>query len=170
MKTKCTKTKFVLFLAILAAGFCLVLFVRNSQPYLDGKIQDTKQEFLTPITHNEQELYALAAAIREEAMDHADGLYWDPHHSTFPAELNAQLSDFLESCPVTMDTVYVGGQTQLIYPAGCCVFRCTIEDHRGVYAWVDLVYSPEYDEQVPAWYEKAEQIQPGWYISVLYGF
>lgn len=160
----------ILLCMIVVFGGISIRYVSNSPKYLDWRIERIKRETIDIVVQDELGWQGLAINICEESRRQGNELWYDEHRSDFSQELYENLMDVLNQSPVEFDVIYVGGQTQLIYPQGCCVFRRTIEYRHGVYAWVDLVYTPSYDDEALEWYRNAEEIMPNWYITVLFGF
>lgn len=155
----------------LSGGYLLVI---NSQYYLNRKIQSTKDSLIALTTQEESGIQKIAPLIYKEAQQNDVLLSYDKYQCNLPEKLKQQLVGFLDQCEVPFDEVYVGGLTRNVYPEGACVFRCTISYRRGVYAWVDLVYIPQLNEQEQKWYTAmghgSEQITSDWYVSIFYGF
>ena len=160
--------------AIIVFLYGSYLHVVNSQYYLNWKIQRTKDSLIALTAQEDSGLQAIASLIYKEAQQNNVYLSYDKYQSNFPEKIEQQLTVFLEQCTVSFHEVYVGGQTQNIYPEGACVFRCAINDRIGVYAWVDLVFIPQLNSQEQKWYEAmgqgSEQITIEWYVSIFYGF
>ena len=155
----------------LCVGYSLVV---NSQYYLNWKIQRTKDSMIELIIQEKYGIQEIAPLICKEAQQNGVLLSYDKYQCNLSEKLKQQLVGFLDQCEVPFNEVYVGGLTRNVYPEGACVFRCTISYRRGVYAWVDLVYIPQLNEQEQQWYKAmghgSEQITPDWYVSIFYGF
>ena len=160
----------VILCVLVIAVYVSYHILANSKTYLDWKTQQRKQAIVNLFLRDEETLRELATSIYFEAQNHTDGLYRDSYRSNYPKELDTAVVNYLNANPIKLDTVYVGGQTQFIYPERCCVFRHTIGFNRGVYAWIDLVYAPYHDDTKQNWYRESECISEDWYIVILYGF
>lgn len=171
---KAKKGMFIIIGCSLILLLMSIRLVMNTSYFLEGQIRSIKHSFVELVTHDKFEINGLAKLICKEAEESGGSLFYDKYRSSFPTELENHLLVFLDSCPMKIDDVYVGGQTVNIYPEGACVFRCTIERNKGVYAWVDLIYVPSSNLQNGEWYrgfsQYSEQITDEWYIVILYGF
>lgn len=155
----------------LAVLWCIVV---NSPQYLDWKIQYTKQKLRMLWIEDKIQLQILASSFYDEAETKDFRLYYSPYRSDVSEELEQQLRDFEDKAKADFSEIYVGGNTINVYPSGSCVFRCTIEYSRGIYAWVDLVYIPFLSKEEQQWYkgmaDGSEQLTEEWYLSVFYGY
>lgn len=90
--------------------------------------------------------------------------------------MQEKIKELQRDCPVDIDSIYITDERYLQYPMNACVFSTTVERGDDVYAWVELVYSPDAVEQLFDDYQRGiengivTEIADNWYIMVHYGY
>lgn len=167
------KKKATIALVVFAVLLLCVPIFMNTPLYHEWRIQNVKRAFIELYARDKSEIEDLATVICEEAAISGAYLHYNQYRNNFPLQLEHKLSAYLNSCTLSIDNVYVE-YAGVFYPQGACIFQYTIENAKGVYAWVGLVYVPSTVQCRSDWYldlsKGTEQINSEWYVTILYGY
>ena len=167
---KLKKSKLIIIICALFAMLFLIRIVTNAPFFLERKIDSTKHNFKEYINAKPTDITQLAELIIHEAESSGVCLTHNQHSSNFPAKLKQNLQSFLKAAALPIDEVYVGNPSYIIYPQEACIFRSTVRQGNGVYAWVDLVYTTDFAGMNKEWYASFETLTDNWYLVVFYGY
>lgn len=186
------RKKRIVQVSILAALICalgLILWFASTDYRMERRIESAQLQIKQEFQHN-KDIYAETASnilicaeqgdaqityILQQGTLHTD--YLGDEQKDVEAEAKRILRKFGEKTGFDWNSVDAYPKTHYTYPEKSCVFRYTIWNGKDVYCWVDLIYSPNWEEYIVKDHMVsrlqeglAAKVDNNWYIVVLYGY
>lgn len=174
MKSKKVIWLFIILAILVAiAGHCIA----GSSFFTEMQKDRQQKQIVDSFCANAEYYTELAAAFLHES--NGSPLYYNLaySHGEISEELLHKVQSFSGNTNLDFDSIYIGGQTENLYPPDSCILRSTVYHNGDVYCWVDMVYNEHWDEELKSQSlqtmlleERIIQLSPYWCVVILYGF